>query len=323
MSDALRTDLFGMPLVMHEDDLAHASKVLSTAWVLQAGSRPGSFASDLSRLADWFHPRLRGMTLRARLEELAPLDTGPGRLPATVLMPCGDERYLVTPEGRAWLACIVEARRTDGAQVIFAASQAASYEYRLLALYRDWSRHRLVDVVEKRTGEGAPMLPPAAGLVLLLLVNRSIGPDMAIRRVRNANSQAKIDDVIADILEPFSDALGGKSSRGRDRRHFSLWSGYPLTEARRRLSGRLVLDASRGSVYLAVGAEEEVLDFVSRDIARRHDVDEVKAGAAFDALVEAYRHGLEELSRLGSGFERAGRTDALRDRVVRAVREQG
>ncbi len=322
MTGTLRTDLFGMPLVMHEDDLAHASRLLAGAWVLQAGSPPGSFALDLPSLADWFHPRLRGMTLRARLEELPPLDAGAARLPATVLIPCGDERYLVSPEGRAWLACTDEARRTEAGQVVFAAGQAAPYEERLLALYRHWSRHRLVDVVEKRTGIGAPMLPPAAGLILLLLVNRSIGSDMAIRRVRDPSAQAKIDDVIADILEPFSDALGGKSSRGRDRRHFSLWSGYPLTEARRRLAGSLVLDADRGSVYVAQGAEGEVLEFVSHDIARRRDVDEVKAGAAFDVLVTAYRLGLDELSRLGSGFERAARTDALRDHVVQAVHER-
>jgi len=317
----LATDLFGMPLVMLAPDLAHACDLLERAWHLQAGRPPGNFDADLECLADWFHPKLRGQTVRDRITALEELDAGSAELPATVLLPCGDDRYLVTPEGRAWLECAQEPRSTSGGEVVFSVDQAMPIERKLLATYRRWSRHRIDDVIEKRTGGGAPMLPPAAGIVLLLLVNRSLEPDSAIRRVRDASAQRKIDDVVADVLESFADTLVGASRRGRSREHFSLWSGYPLTEARRRLAGRLVLDQARGLVYIDGASEQEVIDFVARDIARRRGATEARVGAAFDALVDAYRGRLDDLAGLGSGFERVGRTDALRDRLLATVGE--
>lgn len=317
----LIADLFGMPLVMAEEDVIYARGVLEQAWVLQAGRPPGDFNDDLKALENWFHPKLRGLTLRESLADLPALDADERTLSATVLLPCGDERFLVTPEGRAWLECVDGARNVGDGQFVFTPAQAEPLERRLLALYRTWSRHRILDVVEKRTGAGSPLLPPAAGIVLLLLVNRSLTPETAIRRVRRADVQAKVDDVVADVLDPFADALGGKSKRGRSREHYSLWSGYPLTEARRRLAGRLILDRQDGSVYIDADHENEVAEFVARDIARRRGVDEEKVAAAFDALVDAYRRRLGDLSGLGSGFERVGRTDALRERLLQAVRE--
>jgi hypothetical protein len=318
----LATDLFGMPLVMDDEDVAHVQSVLGRAWELQAGRPTGDFEGDLQELAGWFDPKLRGQTLREKLVALPALDAGAARLPATILVPCGDERYLVTPEGRAWLECSRAPHSGTGSQVIFGSAEAAPLERELLATYRAWTRHRLEDVIEKRTGVGAPMLPTAAGIVLMLLVNRSLDRDTAIRRVRDPATQSKIDDVVADVLESFADVLGGVSKRGRSREHFSLWSGYPLTEARRRLAGWLVLDAEEGFVYVERASEGQVIDFVARDIARRRGVDESTVDSAFTALVDAYRRRLEDLSGLGSGFERVGRTDALRERLLRAVRDR-
>jgi hypothetical protein len=311
-----------MPLVMGKEDLAHAQMLLGRAWALQAGRATAGFEEDLQDLAGWFDPKLRGQTLREKLAALPPLDAGAARLPATILMPCGDDRYLVTPEGRAWLECSRAPHSETGGQVVFASTEVAPLEQELLATYRRWTRHRLEDVIEKRTGAGSPMLPTAAGLVLMLLVNRSLDPDTAIRRVRDPARQSKIDDVVADVLESFADVLGGMSKRGRRREHFSLWSGYPLTEARRRLAGWLVLDADAGFVYVERASEEQVIDFVARDIARRRGADQTTVDAAFSALVDAYRRRLADLSELGSGFERVGRTDALRERLLRAVRDR-
>lgn len=319
---AASTDLFGMPLVMADSDVAQVQGILTRAWLPQAGRALRDFEADVEELAGWFHPKLRGQTIRDRLAGLPALDRGARRLSATVLMPCGDERYLVTPEGRAWLECVGDARDVGDGHLVFTGAQAEPYERRLLRLYRGWSRHRIEDVVEKRTGVGSPLLPPAAGIVLLLLVNRSLGPDTAIRRGRRADLQEKVDDVVADVLEPFADCLAGKSRRGRRREHYSLWSGYPLTEARRRLAGRLVLDRAEGFVYIDPESESDVVEFVARDIARRRGADEATVGAAFDALVEAYRRRLDDLSGLGSGFERIGRTDALRKRLLQAVRDR-
>lgn len=315
------TELFGMPLVMAVTDADHASAALSHAWLLQAGRAIRDFDDDLEALAQWFHPKLRGQTLRERLTELSALGHDGARVPAAVLLPCGDGRYLVTPEGRAWLACLDLARDLGDGHLSFTPSQGEPYADRLLVLYRRWSRHRLDDVIEKRTGAGSPMHPAAAGMVLLLLVNRSFTPETAIRRVRQADVQAKIDDVVADVLEQFAEALAGRTRRGRQPEHYSLWSGYALTEARRRLAGGLVLDREDGYVYVDADREGDVSEFVARDIARRRGADEERVSAAFDALVAAYRRRLSDLAGLGSGFERVGRTDALRERLLRAVRD--
>jgi hypothetical protein len=317
---ALATDIFGMPLVMQRADVDYAIDALERVWRVQAGRAPRDFDRDLERLADWFHPKLRGLTVRNALIALPPVEVGAAELPSLVLLPCADGRHLVSPEGRAWLECAHAARAEPADPVVFATESAVPFERKLLALYRAWSRHRINDVIEKLTGAGAPMLPVAIGIVLLLLVNRSLDTASAIRRVREPAAQQRIDDVIADVLEAFVDTLAGRGQRRREQ--FSLWSGYPLTEARRRLAGRLILEAEEGLVYIDGAREDEVIEFVARDLARRREATEQSVAAAFSALVGAYRARLEDLSGLGSGFERVGRTEALRDRLLSAVRQE-
>jgi hypothetical protein len=321
MRNAFRMDLFGMPLVMAKDDVDHAQRILVRAWELQMGRQVSDFPADLDALEGWFHPKLRGATLRKRLLDLGQLDvTGTQRLPPVALLPCGDERFLVTPEGRAWLDCSrTPTGKADG-RLVFQAELAEPFEQQILSVYRRWTRHRIEDVIQKRTGEGPPMLPTAIAIVLLLLVNRSLSPETAIKRVRDPQVQARIDNVIADVIGAFADALSGPSNR-RNPEQFSLWSGYPLTEARRRLPGQLVLDeAQGGSVYVDGDQEGDVVEFLARDLARRRAVSDEEIDAAFEALVSAYRRRLQDLSGLGSGFERVGKTDALRTRLADAIR---
>lgn len=322
MTIAYRTDLFGMPLVMAKDDVDHAHRVLTRCWEFQTGQQLSNFPDDLEALEKWFHPKLRGVTLRKKLLDLSPLDVhGTDRLPPVMLLPCGDGRFLVTPEGRAWLECSRSPTGKADGRLVFEAELAQPFEQQILSIYRRWTRHRLEDVIEKRTGEGPSMLPAAVAIVLLLLVNRSLSPETAIKRVRDPQLQAKVDDVIADVIGAFADTLAGPSSR-RNPGQFSLWSGYPLTEAKRRLPGQLVVDleAQGESVYVDGERESDVVEFLARDIARRRDVDAEAVEEAFESLVSAYRRRLQDLSGLGSGFERVGKTDALRARLVEAVR---
>jgi hypothetical protein len=316
-------DLFGMPLVVPAEDVTHAQRVLTTAWELQMGRRIGDLREDLDDLAVWFHPKLRGATLREKLVELEPLESlGTDRLPSLILLACGEDRFLVTPEGRAWLECSSQPDDKNEQTFVYSPDQGRVIESELLSIYRRWTRHRIADVVQKRTGEGSPMLPSAVALVLLLLVNRSLDGKSAIRRVREEEAQAKIDHVVADVIEAFADSLVGPSKRGRSRREFSLWSGYPLTEARRRLPGRLILDRAAGTVYVEASREREVVEFIGRDLARRREANAETVARAFEALVSTYRGRLRDLSGLGSGFERATQTDALEERLIEVIRSQ-
>jgi hypothetical protein len=315
----LASTLFGMPLVLDADDVRRVQRVATEAWELQAGRPPAEIEEDLEALASWFHPKLRGATLRAKLGDLEPLTLPPSGVPPLVLLPCGEGRGLLTPEGRAWLEVSTKPRSRTNGQLVYSAEQGRTLEARLLVLYRDWSRHRLQDVIEKQTGGGSPMLPTAVALVLLLLVNGSLEKGRAIRRVRAPEAQARIDGVVADVIGAFADSLARPSSRGRSPEQFSLWSGYPLTEARRRLAGLLILDPEEGAIYLAPGSEERVVDFLAQDLSRRRGLGVERLEKAFDALVDTYRRRLPDLSALGSGFERVGRTEALRERLSQAV----
>lgn len=309
----LRSDIFGMPLAIRQADALRAKNVIEDVWGKQFGTGPGPFDEDLDLLADWFHPKLRGQTLRDALDGLKETSSSSG-IPDQIILPCGGGTHLVTPEGRTWLECLSDAKTSSGGIYVFRSDEIEPRERALLDLYRRWSRHRIEDVIQKRTGRAAPLLPPAVGIILLLLVNRSLSPDTAIRRVRDPHRQERIDEVVADVLEAFSDQLK-TTKRGRNRKHFSLWSGYPLTEARRRLGNQLVLDRDEGLVFIDRDSEMAVTDFVADDLARRRDVDRDDIERAFDALVASYRSRLDDLSALGSGFERIGSTAALKSRL--------
>lgn len=69
----LASTLFGMPLVLDEEDVRRVQRVATEAWELQSGQPPAGLEEDLDALAAWFHPKLRGATLRARLGNLEPL----------------------------------------------------------------------------------------------------------------------------------------------------------------------------------------------------------------------------------------------------------
>ena len=145
------------------------------------------------------------------------------------------------------------------------------------------------------------MLPSAVAIVLLLLVNRSLDGRTAIRRVRDEDAQAKIDNVVADVIEAFADSLT-EQAEGDTRREFSLWGGYPLTEARRRLPGRLILDGEAGTVDVEASSERDVVEFIGRDLARRREVSAESVTRAFEVLVGTDRARLRDLLRAGVGL---------------------
>jgi hypothetical protein len=91
-----------------------------------------------------------------------------------------------------------------------------------------------------------------------------------------------------------------------------------LTEARRRLSAQLSTDPAR--LFVRPNAEDEVIRFVARDLAKRR-LPEARIAEAFDRMVDAYRESASALAAFGVGHERPADTRRLRERLLVLYRE--
>jgi hypothetical protein len=222
-----------------------------------------------------------------------------------------DARHLVTPEGRGLLDVLIAVDPDTDGIVALTDTSALHVERLVASTIRSWSRHRLRDVIATQRGEGPPMHPAAAALILLLLINGSVSPRTAVRRIRDKPTQQRFDASLARIVKAYTDAASPDNSA----EDFRMWSGWHLTEARRRLPGQLILDDD-GYLYIAPGREKDVETFLLADL-RRSRVPPDRQLAAFDALVGAYRQALQQLTEMGSGFERVTVVEDLRGRLGR------
>lgn len=312
------TTLFDVPLALDKGDAAALRDGLAQLWRSLADRPMGSLANDLAVLARWWHPRLRGGTLRERLAELPRVEVRADtlylsdRLVAWAEDGCG----VITVEGRLVLGVLDELEATDGPVVIpvsaVSGANAAAAEW-----YAGWAQHRLRDVITLLRGEGPPLLPPVVAFLVLLLVNRSTNEARGISlATKDRELVATIDAAMEEALSGFADSIKQPSDRRRDPRHFSLYGGYLLSEASRRLGAALV--RANDKVHVAEGRESDVIELVARDLARRDELDEERLGAAFDVLVEKIRGPVGRLALHDSAHERAADTRRLRSTLIEA-----
>ncbi len=300
------TDCFGLPLAMTPNRARAISDALARVWRLQMGRPPGKLERDLEAVKTYFDPIASGARLRSALASMPPIDQDLAEgIPASVLLDAGEGRFLVTPEGRGALECLASALDERTEVAVIRQEWVIGVEHRLLTLYREWARQRLDKVLELQRGSGPPMLPQTIAAVLVLLVNGSIGPQKALVRPEDTERRRAVDAALAGPVEAFASAIAGGSRRPE---HYSIYGGYALTEARRRLSDAL---SSSTDLYVVAGKEEGVVAFLGRDLARRHDVDKSVVRDAFDRLTSAYRQAVPLLASLGLAFESASHTRAV------------
>jgi hypothetical protein len=309
-------DLLGLPLQLSRERALALVADLETAWLEQTGSYPFHLASDLDRLAPYFDPLAREATLRRRLDEL-PRQTV--ELPREFAVDVGAGRQIVTPEGRVALDLL--RRALEQSPVASLDDQVRADALAVLAdFYRRLARRRFEKVRALAAGEGAPMLPVAAAFALLLLVNRSTSPDRALdQSVEDPARRAVVDEAFAPALRAFAETLSGEKFKERDRSlgGLSLYQGYAVTEARRRLGQRL--RGEDGRLWIPQEDEADVLAFLARDLRRRANSDRILA--AFDRLVEQYRATLPRIANLQFAHERPSHTERLRRDLERLLRE--
>lgn len=229
---------------------------------------------------------------------------------------------LITPEGRVALEILRGAAGGSSEQaaggpdretVSLSPTDVAAAEHFLLESYRPWLQQRLLTVVALQSGTGPVLHPAAIGLMLLLLVNRSTSEDTAITRASEESTRRLLDSAMAKPIAAFADEL---SPGERRLDHFSTYSGYPLTEARRRLNQSL--SPTNEFLYVRPGEEKRVMDFLAKDLARRRGLTVERLSSSFEQLVAEYRMQLATLASLGLAFERPGETERIRTQLLTA-----
>jgi hypothetical protein len=346
----------GIPRTLGRYDAVRLLAALDALWEVQTPAKLRS--DDQEALSLWFDPLARGQRLRAALDALPAAadivlredrETLSRYEDTAFLLNTGEGRLLVTPEGRALMymlkRVLIDDLANDGAPggessrppsngaengetTVAAGPQSGlvnlpweaidEADAALLRRYREWALQRLTSVVNLRTGQGAPMLPQAVGLVLLLLLNGNVGSARALPRPERDADRRAVDAAVAAVTSAFVDALVPRTSRRTPTAGaYSLYGGYALTEARRRFGA----DLATNPVYIAVDAVDRVLDRLGLELARRDDLDVERIAGAIDLFGTAYREHRSMLAAYGLAKGRPGAAADLRRALVDRVRE--
>ncbi len=215
---------------------------------------------------------------------------------------------LISPEGRLTIEILEQTLAEQvGEWLELAVDDISRAEHYLLDVYRAWTRERLNKVVTLTAGESTPLLPAPIGLVVMLLIEDAVGPERGLPR-GTPGSNSDRDRAVVAATAAFAVELDGRSP------HLdllALYSGYAVSEARRRLPA-LGLDAAESDddgklLYIKEGCDQDVVAFLGRELARRK-VRPSDLTRAMAAMLSAYRDE--------SSSERAERA-ALREPGVR------
>jgi hypothetical protein len=283
------------------------------AWRAQMGRLPGHLDSDLASLDLYFHPLAAGRRLRPALAELPVTFMRSRYAIEPLILAVGPSQHLVTPEGRVVLdALSKELNERIGSRAHLGLAEYQRAQVRLLGLYRSWSQRRLRDVLRLQSGDAPMLLPQSLAVVLFLLVNGNTSSVRPLRRPSDPADLAVVDAKTQDAIAAFADTLSpSKATRRKDQ--YSLYRGYALTEARRKLgSNRLVVKGN--DIFINDRVDEAVERVVSE--LRRREIPVDVAVRSFDALLNAYRLARPTLAAYGVAFEQPATTAAIRESIV-------
>lgn len=310
---------FGIPPVLTGSEADRILRHLKELWTLSYGREISELDADLDLCKMFFDPTVRGHKLRERLAELPDLPERIWRLGTSLgpplVLTAGARRLLVGVEARIAIQ-LLNQHRDDLDHVILSVDELREAENRALVTYRTWSLKRFRDVVALSTGEGREVLQAiSVGIVLALLVNRSTTRSRAIVRSReNGPALEQVNLALFRSADAFASTITPRANRSSG--ELTLRGGYALTEARRRLADVLMqtpaADDSGTLLYIREGSEEDVVDFLARDLARRTALVDATLALGFDRLTETFREEAGHLANRSMIFERASDTLNLR-----------
>lgn len=311
------SDIFGVPFVLRRQDAQQLVESLGNLWITQTGEPSSSLAEDLNLLfSKLFNPKTSGARLRDVLTSLPAAPTVRSRFLNPPLIVRAGQSTIVTPEGRAvheLLRSLLEESDKDpiGIDPIDALALANLAYQR----YRGVGVRRLEDAVGLLEGNAEGLRLTSIALLLFLLINGSTSSATAIRRPRDSHELNRLDQAVAKAISAFADTL---SSRSRDPSHFSLYSGYVVTEARRRLGQ--ILGRTPDEIYVDFKYWDVVIKRVAKELRRSQRSPETQhVMNAFDNLVSAYREERPTLASMGVTHESRVSTAKLRSQLERAL----
>lgn len=306
----------GLPDRMSTAAARQVVETTNLCWRLQYGVGIGNLVHDLELMRKKvYDPIAQGRRLREALE-IGETPTPDPPLPSTWWLTTRDGQGLLTPEGRAGLDLVAEGLAdTDDDQVRFRPGRIAETERVLLAAYRRWTLQRLDRVIELRNKEGGQLHVAGIAVVVLLLLNRSTSSELALAQPVDPAKRAKVDAAVVAPLRAFIQRLDPAARVSDD--SLSLYRGWAATEARRRLTRELTLEGGR--MWIKDDHQDQVIEFLGVQLARRRDVTPDAAADAFDAMVDAYRGHRGALDMTGLAHERPSDTARLRRSIVEAV----
>jgi hypothetical protein len=309
---------WGLPRVWESEAAQELVDDLTGIWRAQMGRLPGDAEADLWSLDIYFNPLAAGRRLRPALADLPVTHRRSPHSTEPLVLVVGDSQHLVTPEGRLFLDAIsAQLKDRVRSTIRLTLGDYQHAQIQLLGLYRSWSRRRLRDVLRLQSSVDAPkFLPQSLGVILLLLVNGNTSSERPLSRPSDPADLALVDAKTQDAIAAFADTISPPRARRR-RDQYSLYRGYALTEARRRLgSQRLVVKGN--DIFIAENAAKESLDRVVSDL-RRREVSADLARRSFDALLDAYRAARPILAAYGLAYERPSATSSIRESLVRGL----
>lgn len=319
-------ELFGVPVVLSSSEASVLTRDLTQLWMLTYGSLPGAVNSDKELCRRFFDPLVRGQSLRDRLASLPPtpqdLVRRLSKFGKPLVTDVGENTILIGVEGRLVVEILKHEDLSEG-HVILSQSVTGTAEREALNVYREWSSGRLIQVVELRTGQGREVMQAiAVGLTISILVNRSDSLERAVPQWDNRDPDGgTLNRAIFAGAERFAELISG-NRKGRSQHQQQLVSGYALTEARRRLAQRLVIEKrehdKKGRLYIPEKYRDDVVAFLGRDLARRPSLTRDRLASAFDQLVAAFRASAGQLAYKAVAFDRPADTHALRQKLLKA-----
>ncbi len=313
-------DQFGLPDLLTRDEAELLLKELEQIWSDQTSTQTADLGSDLQSLKEWFDPVAKGDRLRRALAS-APKGPETRSLPDPLIYRLSEDRCLITPEGRVAIEILRNAlanKAVASGNRILPSSSADAFAVSLLDLYRDWSRQRLNDVSGLLKSETSTLRPGAAGLLLVLLLNRNIGTDQALPLPKDVDRRSIVEAAIREPALAWATEFTGRPASGASA---DLYRGWAIPELARRLGSGL--HRENDVIYIEPNAVELAIGRLLDDLRARPTNARGRIPGAWNALLDAYGRSRPRLAGLGLAYERPSFTSELGRRLIEVTQVHG
>lgn len=310
-------EFVGIPDLLPSAAAEELLESLEALWLAQIGVEPGELLGDLEALKRWFDPIASGERLRKALATVPVASDGSPLQPPHIYR-AGPDRVLITPEGRAAIEILRAAfsaatSLTKPETLLLDMTSVDSVANALAKVYRSWSRRRLDGVVGLLRHETATLRPGAAGLLLVLLINRNTAKERALPRPKNPQQRMAVETAIREPALAWASAFTGRRASGAG---MDLYRGWAVGELARRLGSTIHLGFGECGIYIDEDAVPVARQRLLDDLEKRPVRSRQRIPGSWSALMDAYRRSRPKLASLGLAFERPSTTQDLERQVL-------